>query len=139
MSAPLVLRDDYNAAQLRALSKQAKDSNQTRCLLALAEIYDGRRRRAAARIGGVGLQTVRDWMLRFNADGPDGLIDGKAPGQQPKLSTAQLQELARVIEEGPIPAAHGVVRWRLVWCAGAWSTWRSGSGTSSRSPSARRR
>lgn len=114
MAAPVALRDDYDAAQLRALSKQAKDSNQTRRLLALAEIYDGHRRGDAARIGDVGLQTVRDWVLRFNADGPDGLIDGKAPGQQSKLSTAQLQELARIVEEGPIPAAHGVVRWRLV-------------------------
>ena len=114
MAAPVALRNDYDAAQLRALSKQTKDGNQTRRLLALAEIYDGHRRSDAARIGGVSLQTVRDWVLRFNADGPDGLIGGKAPGQQPKLSTAQLQALARIVEEGPIPAAHGVVRWRLI-------------------------
>jgi len=60
------------------------------------------------------LQTVRDWVLRFNAKGPDGLKDGKAPGQRPKLNEAQRQALARMIEDGPIPAVHGVVRWRLI-------------------------
>ena len=80
----------------------------------MAEIYDGGSRGEAARIGDVGLQTVRDWVLRFNAKGPAGLIDGKAPGQPPKLSEAQRQALARIIESGPIPAVHGVVRWRLI-------------------------
>ena len=58
--------------------------------------------------------TIRDWVLRFNAKGPDGLIDGKAPGKRPKLSESQRQELARIVESGPIPAVHGVIRWRLV-------------------------
>ena len=43
-----------------------------------------------------------------------GLVDGKAPGQAPKLNDAQRQALARIVESGPIPAAHGVVRWRLI-------------------------
>jgi hypothetical protein len=65
------------------------------------EIFDGNSRGDAARIGGVGLQTIRDWVLRFNAKGPDGLIDGKAPGRAPKLNDAQRQELARMVESGP--------------------------------------
>jgi len=67
-----------------------------------------------AQIGGVGLQTVRDWVLRFNAHGPDGLLDGKAPGQPSILSQEHRQHLIQMIEDGPIPAVHGVVRWRLV-------------------------
>ena len=43
----------------------------------------------AARLGGVGLQIVRDWLMRFNASGPDGLIDGTAPGPHPKLNDAR--------------------------------------------------
>ncbi|HEY1779402.1 MAG TPA: helix-turn-helix domain-containing protein [Roseiarcus sp.] len=62
----------------------------------------------------VTLQIVRDWVLRFNAHGPSGLIAGKAPGQTPRLTDAHRTALARMIEEGPIPAAHGAVRWRLV-------------------------
>jgi transposase len=68
----------------------------------------------AARIGGVGLQIVRDWVVRFNARGPDGLLDGKAPGKRPLLNDAQRQALVEIVESGPIPAIHGVVRWRLI-------------------------
>ncbi len=81
--------------------------------MALAEIYDGGSRTDAARIGGVGLQTIRDWVLAFNQEGPGGLIDGKAPGNTPKLNDDQRRALARMVESGPIPAIHGVVRWRL--------------------------
>ena len=41
-------------------------------------------------------------------------MTGKAPGARPLLNPEQRQALERVIEEGPIPAVHGVVRWRLV-------------------------
>ena len=114
MSAAVRLCEDYDAAQLRALAKQSRDAAQTRRLLALAAIYDGGSRGEAAQIGGVGLQTVRDWVLAFNAEGPAGLIDGKAPGKPPLLDAEQRRALAQVVEAGPIPAAHGVVRWRLI-------------------------
>ena len=114
MATPITLRDDFGALALRGLAKRTGDVNQSRCLLALAEIYDAGSRGQAARIGGVGLQTIRDWVLRFNARGPESLIDGKAPGRSPKLNGTQRQELARMVESGPIPAIHGVVRWRLI-------------------------
>ena len=81
MRPGIALRPDYDAAQLWALAKATRDAGQSRRLLALAEIYDGGSRTKAARLGGVGLQTLRDWGVRFNARGPDGLINGKAPGQ----------------------------------------------------------
>jgi transposase len=62
----------------------------------------------------VTLQVVRDWALKFNSRGPDGLIDRKAPGQPPRLNEAHRAALAVMIESGPIPAVHGVVRWRIV-------------------------
>src|SRR4030088_1568312 len=114
MSVPIPLRVDFDAVQLRGLARKAKDGPQARRLLALAAIYDGAKRTEAAKIGGVGLQIVRDWVVRFNARGPDGLLDGKSPGQPPKLNDAQRQAVARMIESGPIPAIHGVVRWRLI-------------------------
>ena len=114
MGAAITLRDDFTSQDLRGLAKRSRDGGHARRLLALAEIYDGGSRSDAARIGGVGLQTIRDWVLRFNAKGPDGLLDGKAPGQPSKLNDAQRETLARIIEEGPIPAVHGVVRWRLI-------------------------
>ena len=114
MSAPIPLRRDFDAPQLRSLARKTKNGPQARRLLALAAIYDGATRTEAAKIGGIGLQIVRDWVLRFNARGPDGLLDGKSPGQPSKLNDGQRQALARMIESGPIPAVHGVVRWRLI-------------------------
>ena len=112
MAVPIALREDFDALGLRRLAKATKDAAQARRLLALAEIYDGDSRTAAARIGGVTLQVVRDWVLRFNRRGPDGLINGKAPGNRPKLNDEQRCALASMVERGPIPAIHGVVRWR---------------------------
>ena len=82
--------------------------------MALAAIYDGATRTEAARIGGVTLQIIRDWVMRFNARGAAGLLDGKSPGQPSKLNDVQRQAIVRMIETGPIPAIHGVVRWRLI-------------------------
>lgn len=114
MGSAISLRNDFDGAALRRLARVSKSANQARRLLALAEIYDGGSRSAAARIGGVGLQIVRDWVVRFNARGPDGLLDGKAPGQRSRLEDAQRRALVEVVERGPIPAIHGVVSWRLI-------------------------
>ncbi len=114
MSVPIPLRGDFEASQLRGLAKKTKDGPQARRLLALAAIYDGAKRSEAAKIGGVGLQIIRDWVLRFNARGPDGLLDGKSPGQPSKLNDVQRRAIERMIETGPIAAIHGVVRWRLI-------------------------
>ena len=114
MSIGLPLRKDFNALKLRRIARGTKDANQARRALALASVYEGASRAQAAAVGGVGRQILRDWVERFNAEGPAGLIDRKAPGQPPKLDAAQKRALARMIEDGPIPAIHGVVRWRLV-------------------------
>lgn len=114
MAAPIPLRPDFDAALLRRLARQSRDPDQARRLLTLAEIYDGGSRSDAARIGGVGLQIVRDWVLWFNAEGQDGLVNGKAPGAPSLLDTRQRQALRQVVEAGPAPAIHGVVRWRLI-------------------------
>ena len=114
MAAALGLRADFTAVEVRALARSSRDANQVRRLLTLAVIYAGGTRNDAARVGGVGLQTVRDWVMRFNRAGPEGLIDGVAPGGVPLLDECQRRALAAIVESGPIPAAHGVVRWRLV-------------------------
>ena len=114
MGSAVRLREDFTAPQLRELARKSRCADQTRRLLALAEIYAGGSRTAAARVGGVGLQTVRDWVVAFNAEGPGGLLTGKAPGKVPILNGAQRRALAEMVEAGPIPAVHGVVRWRLV-------------------------
>jgi transposase len=111
---PLPLRLDYNASLVRAAARKSKDGGQARRLLSLAAIYEGATRTEAARRGGVTVQIVRDWVEKFNADGPAGLIDKKAPGQPSRLGAVHRAALVAIIESGPIPAVHGVVRWRLI-------------------------
>uniref|UniRef100_UPI0039080885 IS630 family transposase n=1 Tax=Muricoccus harenae TaxID=2692566 RepID=UPI0039080885 len=108
------LRGDFDAVRLRVAARRTKDAAQARRLLALAAVYDGATRTEAARIGGVTLQIVWDWVLKFNSNGPDGLMDRKAPGQPSRLTDAHRAALATMLESGPMPAIHGVVRWRLV-------------------------
>ena len=133
MAAPIDLRNDFDSVSLRRLAKRTRDATQSRRLLALAEVYDGGSRTDASRIGGVGLQIIRDWVLRFNARGPDGLVDGKSPGAPSKLNADHRRALAEVVEAGPVPAVDGVVG------AGGARTWRGGSWRRSPSRSTRPR
>ena len=114
MGAAVQLREDFDGPWLRALAKRCRDGAQARRLIALAQIYDGARRSDAARLAGVGLQIVRDWVVRFNAEGPDGLINRKSSGPPSRLDDTQRAALKKAVEDGPKPYLDGVVRWRLV-------------------------
>src|SRR5258705_12471535 len=89
MSTPVPLRSDFDTICLRMLARRSRDPDQTRRLLALAEIYDGGSRPDAARIGGGGGQIVRGWGVRFHAQGPDGLFTGQTPGAPSILRACQ--------------------------------------------------
>jgi transposase len=114
MPAAVELRDDYSAVELRRLAARSRDANRARRLLALAGVRDGMSREAAALIGGMDRQTLRDWVHAFNARGPDGLVNAKAPGAKPKLSPEQQAEIAALVVAGPDPETDRVVRWRCV-------------------------
>ncbi len=116
MAAPAPLRPDFNAESLRALAKSSRDPAQTRRLLALSAIYAGGSRSAAAALGGVGLQTVRDWVVAFNPHGPEGLIDGKAPGARPRLDAERRRRCGSW-------SSRARCRPRTGWSAGGWSIW----------------
>src|SRR5947208_4601859 len=112
MGHAIPVRTDYTAGQVSRIAQRAKDAAQARRLLAIAAVLDGASREEAAKIGGMDRQTLRDWVIRFNDQGPDGLINIPSPGVPPKLEAAHKAFIARIVEEGPIPAVHGVVRWR---------------------------
>lgn len=114
MGSAVELRTDYSASALRRLSRTCGDVNQSRRLLSLAAVLDGMSRTDAARIGGMDRQTLRDWVHRFNWAGPDGLKDVWYDGPQSRLTAEQKAELADLVEAGPDPVIHGVVRWRRV-------------------------
>ena len=81
MAAAIGVRTDHTSEDLRRFARQCGDPDQVRRLLAMALILDGGSRSDAAKFAGVTLQIVRDWVLRFNGDGPDGLATRKAPGR----------------------------------------------------------
>ena len=114
MPAAVALRPDWDAKRVRAVAREAKDADQARRLLAIAAAYEGQDRSAAARIGAMDRKTLRDWVHRFNAAGPEGVIDRKPAGAARRLTPEQEAELTALIEAGPDFERDGVVRWRCV-------------------------
>jgi len=109
----LELRDDFDAAQLRGLAARTGDAHQARRLLAIAAAYDGLSRAEAAMIAGMDRQILRDWVRRFNDEGPEGLVNRRAPGNARRLTAEQEAQLAHLVRAGPGEAglAH-LARWR---------------------------
>ena len=114
MPSAVRLRENYSAEVLRGLARGSQDVNQSRRLLSLAAVRDGMDRGAAATIGGMDRQTLRDWVHRFNASGPEGLFDNWTEGPKPRLSGEQLVQFAQIVEAGPDREKDGVVRWRRI-------------------------
>lgn len=108
MGSAVKLRDDYSAGELRRLARISRDTRQGSRLLSIAAVLEGMSRADAARIGGMDRQTLRDWVHRFNATGPDGLVDQWSPGPTPRLSPEQQSELVVIVETGPDRAVDGV-------------------------------
>ena len=100
------MRTDFASEDLRRLAKRAKNTGQALRLLAIAAILDGASRKDAAKAGGMDHQTLRDWVIRFNAKGPEGLINIPSPGAPPKLNDTHKAFLARIIGLNPNPEIH---------------------------------
>ncbi len=109
-----ITRTDHTASELRGCAAKCDDADQARRLLAIALLLDGASREEAARLTGMDRQTLRDWVVRYNADGIDGLLSRKPPGAAPKLTAAQWEELHQLVIAGPDPKEHKVIRWRCI-------------------------
>ena len=112
MGTAIEVRTDYSSKELRRRAGRVKNAGQARRLLAIASVLDGASREEAAKIGGMDRQTLRDWVDPVQQEGPEGLVNKSALGAPGKLGKKHTAFLARLVEEGPIPAVHGVVRWR---------------------------
>ena len=62
---------------------------------------------------GMDRQAVRDWVHRYNAEGPEGLRDRPRGGSVCFLDEEQLSVVRGWVEAGPDPERDGVVRWRV--------------------------
>jgi len=114
MSAAIMMQGDYDADALLGLARTCQNGAQARRLMSLAAIAEGKSRCEAASIGLMDRQTLRDWVIRFNDEGPEGLIDRKSPGCKSKLTGEQKSQLAQLVEEGPGDHVPGLIRWRCV-------------------------
>ena len=99
----LTIRGDRTPVVLRKLAKAETDTRVARRLLAIANALSGMSRKEAAEAAGMDRQTLRDWVIRYNAHGPDGLSDCWGDGRPPRLEPHEQAELIRIVLEGPDP------------------------------------
>lgn len=109
-----ITRVDLSAMDLRRLAKKEKNPLIVRRLLAIALVLEGSDRASAAHACGMDRQTLRDWVHHYNAEGVAGLRERRTSGNKSPLGPAEKQALTVLVEAGPDPAVHKVVRWRRV-------------------------
>lgn len=107
-----VTRLEHTASELRRLASKKQDAKQVRRLLALALVLEGVSRSEAAAQNGMDRQTLRDWVLRYNNLGIEGLRSRSGAGRKPSLDASQMAELLALTVKGPDPEKDRVVRWR---------------------------
>ena len=112
MGAPIPIRDDIPAEELRRLARQESDGRVACRLLGLANVLDGMSRERAACQAGMDRQTLRDGVIRFNAEGVDGLRDRPKSGRPAWLDDGQLAAFKALVLRGPDPERDGLSSWR---------------------------
>src|SRR5262245_25621666 len=105
--ATLKIRKDRTAAMLRKLAKDESNGRVARRLLAIANALCGMSRAEAARSAGMDRQTLRDWVIRYNAHGVAGLTDNWQGGRPPMLTLDEQAELLAAVMAGPDPEKDG--------------------------------
>ena len=126
MGRPIeITRFDLTAADLRELAAKTPEGAVVRRVLAIALVLEGYSREVAAQLNGMDRQTLRDWVLRYNAQGVAGLRSRCSPGRPAALNEAQMAELRSMVLVGPDLERNKVVRWRCadlrVEIASRWS------------------
>ena len=104
----LEIRKDRTPAVLRKLAKAETGTRVARRFLGIANALSGMSRKEAAEAAGMDRQTLRDWVIRYNAHGPDGLYDCWGDGRPPRLEPEEQAELMRIVLKGPDPEADGL-------------------------------
>ena len=104
----LKIRRDRTPMMLRKQAKAASDSRVARRILAIANALEGMSREEAARSAGMDRQTLRDWVLRYNEHGVEGLADQPREGRPSKLDVEEKVELVEIVLAGPDPEKTGI-------------------------------
>ena len=97
---------DHTPESLRKLASSYKFRDCRNRLRAMAlMIEDSVSRAEISRRVGVDVQTLRDWVVRYNEAGVGGLRDAARPGRPPKLDENQQAQLVAWMDAGPDPDA----------------------------------
>ena len=113
MVLALEIRKDRTPQALRKLAKTTCDGRIARRILAIANALDGMSRDDAARAAGMDRQTLRDWVLRYNAHGVDGLADRWNGGPRPTFSPQEQAAIVEIVLAGPDIEASGLSAYTL--------------------------
>ena len=109
----LAIRKDRTPGVLRKLAKAERNGRVARRILAIANALSGMNRKQAAEAVGMDRQGLRDWVIRYNEHGLDGLYDAWGKGRPPRLSAIEQAGLARIILAGPDPETDGISAYTL--------------------------
>ena len=111
MGTALKIREDLSADALRRAARREKDGRAAARMYAIANALDGMSRAEAARLAGMERQALRDAVLRYNAEGLDGLHD-RPKGRPPRrLLPEEEAALTAAILRGPDVDADGCCAW----------------------------
>ena len=108
-----ITRTELSAMELRRAAARSRKADAARRMLALALVLEGKSRKEAAESCGMDRQTLRDWVIRYNAEGLTGLSDRVPPGAafRPSKWPRCLRSSGRVL-----------IRPWVMWCAaGGWT------------------
>ena len=113
MGAGWEIRTDLSAGELRALARREKDPRAASRMYAIAHALEGTSRGEAARLAGMERQALRDAVVRYNAEGVDGLHDRPKGHARPVLNDDESAKLKQIVLAGPDLVRHGRTEWTL--------------------------
>jgi transposase len=93
-------------------AQQLGNPHQIKYLLAILAVMDGQSFEQAALVLRVHFKTVTEWVRLFMCYGPKGAPRKKPTGRPGKLTKAQKEELADLVDAGPVKAGFSGAGWR---------------------------
>ena len=106
----LAIRRDRTPVVLRKWARQTSDPRAASRAFAIANALEGMSRAESARLAGIERQALRDAVVRYNAEGVDGLSDRPHP-RRSRLTEGEQGALRALILRGPDPERDGVSSW----------------------------
>jgi transposase len=109
----LIRADVASPSELRRLAKKETRRRTAQRMLGIANALEGMNRADAARAAGIERQSLRDAVLRFNAEGLAGLVDRPYGRRPERLTDGEQAALVAHVLRGPDPERGDPSSWTL--------------------------